>query len=136
MQRLRHGAASDHLEHQSPDRALPGVRLRHHNRCGPPDTGRDQGRPGIHGRGARTGWSRNWGIFDFSKGRARLRRIFPDVTLAEMEEATGFDLEIAPDLAEVDPPDRSQIDLVRTLDPLGIRQNEFRPGELQRTFRL
>ncbi len=88
-----------------------------------------------------TGGGPDWmvtelGIFDFSEGRARLRRIFPDVTLAEMEEATGFDLEIAPDLAEVDPPDRSQIDLVRTLDPLGIRQNEFRPGELQRTFRL
>jgi len=86
-----------------------------------------------------TGGGPDWmitelGMFDFPGGRARLRRIFPDVTLAEIEEATGFELQVASDLAEVDPPDPAQIEWVRKLDPLGIRRNEFRPQELRRTF--
>lgn len=88
-----------------------------------------------------TGGGPDWmvtelGVFDFPRGRARLRKTFPDVTIEEIARATGFDLEIASDLAEVDPPDRAQIEMVRKLDPLNIRRNEFRPGELQRTFRL
>ena len=88
-----------------------------------------------------TGGGPDWmvtelGVFDFPGGRARLRQTFPDVTIAEIQSATGFDLVIAPDLEEVDPPDRTQVELVRKLDPLGIRRNEFRPGELRRTFDL
>lgn len=76
------------------------------------------------------------GVFDFPQGRARLREVFPDVTVNQIEQATGFDLDIASGLVEVEPPDRHQIEMVRKLDPLGIRRNEFRPEELQRTFRL
>ena len=88
-----------------------------------------------------TGGGPDWmvtelGIFDFPDGRARLQRIFPDVAIDELEKATGFTLDVAADLTEVDPPEPSQIEWVRRLDPLGIRRNEFRPGELQRTFAL
>ena len=76
------------------------------------------------------------GIFDFPGGRARLRQMFPDVTMDEIEQATGFELRVASDLAEVDPPRASEIELVRRLDPLGVRRNEFRPQELDRTFVL
>lgn len=88
-----------------------------------------------------TGGGPDWmvtelGIFDFCDGQARLRRIFPDVSLHEIEQATGFDVAVASDLAEVDLPDPAQIEWVRKIDPLGIRRNEFRPQELQRTFAL
>ena len=74
------------------------------------------------------------GVFDFPEGRARLRKLFPDVTLDEVTAATGFGFALAPDLETVAWPSREQIDLVRTIDPLGVRRGEFRPSELERTF--
>ncbi|MDE0709445.1 MAG: hypothetical protein OXH89_03320, partial [bacterium] len=67
---------------------------------------------------------------------ARLRRLFPDVTLEEVTAATGFEFAVAPDLAPVQTPSRDQIDLVRAIDPLGVRRREFRPVELERSFSL
>lgn len=74
------------------------------------------------------------GVFDFPEGRARLRKLFPDVTLDEVTAATGFEFAVAPDLAPVETPSRDQIDLVRSIDPLNVRRREFRPAELERTF--
>ena len=34
------------------------------------------------------------GVFDYADGHARLRALWPDVTLADVEEATGFDLRV------------------------------------------
>ena len=76
------------------------------------------------------------GVFDYPEGRARLRKLFPDVTLADVTAATGFEFAVAPDLAPVKTPSRDQIDLVRSIDPLNVRQREFRPAELERTFSL
>ena len=76
------------------------------------------------------------GVFDYPEGRARLRRLFPDVTLAEAKAVTGFEFAVAPDLAPVQTPSRHQIDLVRAIDPLGVRRREFRPAELERSFSL
>ena len=33
-------------------------------------------------------------MFDFAGGHARLRALWPDVTLADVAEATGFDLRV------------------------------------------
>lgn len=75
-------------------------------------------------------------VFDYPEGRARLRRLFPDVTLGDVTAATGFEFAVAPDLATVDTPSRHQIELVRAIDPLNVRRREFGPAELERTFSL
>ena len=38
------------------------------------------------------------GVFDYPGGQARLAQVFPDVTVAEVRAATGFDLQVAGDL--------------------------------------
>lgn len=75
------------------------------------------------------------GIFDFdADGRARLARTFPDVAMTELEHATGFDLNPAPDLRPIAPPSTQELAAVRAVDPLGVRRLEFGDDELQRTF--
>lgn len=76
------------------------------------------------------------GVFDFPDGRARLRKLFPDVSLEEVRTATGFGFAVSSDLRSVEAPGRKQIELVRQVDPLGVRRREFRPADLERTFRL
>jgi len=74
------------------------------------------------------------GVFDFPDGRARLRRLFPDVGVDEVRAATGFDLAVADDLGAVEAPSARDIALVREIDPLGVRRQEFRTPELDRRF--
>ena len=74
------------------------------------------------------------GVFDFTDGRARLVRVFPDVTVAEIRAVTGFPLEVAGDLRAVTPPSVAELAVVRSLDSLGVRKSEFSPGELSRVF--
>ncbi len=74
------------------------------------------------------------GIFDFPDGRARLVQTFPDVSVDEIREVTGFDLEIAGDLRTAPPPAASELAVLRSLDSLEVRKSEFAPGELARTF--
>lgn len=76
------------------------------------------------------------GTFDFPDGTARLRKLFPDVSLQEVRVATGFEFPVAPDLGTVEVPSREQIELVRRVDPLGVRRREFRPSELGRFFEV
>ena len=76
------------------------------------------------------------GVFDFPDGSARLRKLFPDVALEEVRAATGFEFPVAPDLDTVKAPRREQIELVRQIDPLGVRRREFRPSELGRSFEV
>jgi glutaconate CoA-transferase subunit B len=74
------------------------------------------------------------GVFDFPAGRARLREIFPDVSVEEIRNATGFDLEVAGDLRAARPPAPSELAVVRSLDSLAVRKSEFSADELARTF--
>jgi glutaconate CoA-transferase subunit B len=75
------------------------------------------------------------GIFDFDpEGMARLRQLFPDVTLNEVRAATGFTLSVAADLGFVRPPSSSELAALRGIDPLGVRRLEFSATELRRTF--
>ena len=74
--------------------------------------------------------------------RPHLRPIHWHVVLEQVSEGSasqitaGFEFAVAPDLAPVKTPSRDQIDLVRSIDPLNVRQREFRPAELERTFSL
>jgi glutaconate CoA-transferase subunit B len=77
------------------------------------------------------------GVFDFDqRGHARLRRIFPDVTLEEVRAATGFGLRVAGDLRVVAPPDPRELAIIRRVDRLGVRKREFSPEDLDRRFRV
>ena len=74
-------------------------------------------------------------MFDFDGGHARLRALFPDVTLADVEAATGFELRV--DLVDglLTPPTDAELAALRAVDPLGVRRAEFGPDELKREFR-
>jgi glutaconate CoA-transferase subunit B len=75
------------------------------------------------------------GVFDYDDdGQARLRQVFPDVSVEQIEAATGFELRIAADLRPVPLPSASEIAALRAVDPLGVRRLEFAPEELRRTF--
>jgi glutaconate CoA-transferase subunit B len=74
------------------------------------------------------------GVFDFHDGRARLRLVYPDVSVDAIEAATGFEL-IHHDVRTLPPPDPLAVTLVRSIDPLGIRRREFSEPELSRRFR-
>src|SRR5205814_1492432 len=76
------------------------------------------------------------GVFDFdADGHVRLRQLFPDVSLAEVEAATGFELRVGPDLRTVPPPSSAELAVLRAVDPLGVRRVEFDADELRRTYR-
>lgn len=75
------------------------------------------------------------GVLDFDPaGRARLREVFPDVTVDRVREATGFDLLVADDVRPVAPPTQGELAHVRAVDPLGVRLGEFDQADLARTF--
>ena len=74
------------------------------------------------------------GVFDYPGGQARLAQVFPDVSVEEVRDATGFSLQVAGDLRTVPPPSASELAAVRSVDPLRVRMSEFSPRELGRTF--
>ena len=75
-------------------------------------------------------------IFDFELGVARLRSVFPDTDVHEVEEATGFPFEVAPEFGSVEAPRPVDIELIRKIDPLGVRRSEFQVRDLERSFSL
>jgi glutaconate CoA-transferase, subunit B len=74
------------------------------------------------------------GVFDFPDGRARLVQIFPDVSVSEIQAATGFELRVAGDVRLVAPPSTAELAAVRSVDPLRVRTQEFSARELNRVF--
>jgi glutaconate CoA-transferase subunit B len=75
------------------------------------------------------------GIFDFDRdGQARLTHVYPDVTVADVRAATGFELVVAGNLGNPAPPSSAELAVVRSLDSLAVRRSEFSARELARTF--
>ena len=75
------------------------------------------------------------GVLDFTEqGRGRLVATFPDVTVAEVEKATGFELLVAETVTTVPDPTAAELAAVRAVDPLGVRRLEFGPADLDRRF--
>lgn len=76
-------------------------------------------------------------VFDFdADGHARLRAIYPDVTVADVRAATGFALRVDEPPRQPAPPSHAELAALRSVDPLGVRRQEFAAGELERAFRL
>lgn len=73
-------------------------------------------------------------VFDFDGGRARLCSVFPDVSIDDVRESTGFEFEVATELKPLEPPEPETVKLIRSLDPLGVRRSEFADAELAREF--
>ena len=75
------------------------------------------------------------GVFDFTAaGQARLVALFPDVDIADVRRATGFDLDVAGDLGVVPEPTPAELTAVRAVDPLAVRRLEFGAADLARRF--
>ena len=73
------------------------------------------------------------GIFDFAAGRMRLVSHHPGVAVETIRKKTGFPLEVAPEVAETEPPAVEEVRLLREeLDPLGIRELERMAGAQRR----
>jgi glutaconate CoA-transferase subunit B len=59
--------------------------------------------------------------FDSETRRMRIDSVHPGVTVDRVRENTGFDLEIAPDVGETEPPTADQIRILREeVDPLRL----------------
>jgi glutaconate CoA-transferase subunit B len=65
----------------------------------------------------------NLGIFDFDRasGQMRIQSLHPGVTLDEVKQNTGFELIIPSEIPRTEPPTKQELDLIPTLDPLGLR---------------
>jgi glutaconate CoA-transferase subunit B len=73
------------------------------------------------------------GQFDYANGRMRLTTFHPGVTLQRIQAKTGFELEIAPDVRESEPPTGEEIRLLReVIDPLGVRKLEMLGGQARK----
>lgn len=80
----------------------------------------------------------NLGVFDFDEeSRAmRLRYLFPDTTVGDVIDNTGFEPTVHPDLKVVGLPTSADVEFIRNFDSLEIRKREFPEEELQREFIL
>lgn len=65
--------------------------------------------------------------FDEETGLMRLKSLHPGVTLAEVQENTGFDLVAPAKITETEAPTEEQVQLLRTrIDPQGQRKHRMR----------
>jgi acyl CoA:acetate/3-ketoacid CoA transferase beta subunit len=72
----------------------------------------------------------NLGVFDFGGPghRMRLISVHPGVSVADVRDATGFELAIGPDVPQTRQPSAGELELIRTvIDPAGTRSSEV-PG--------
>jgi glutaconate CoA-transferase, subunit B len=65
--------------------------------------------------------------FEPESKRMRLRTVHPGVTVDQVQEATGFPLIVADDVAQTPAPTDEEVRLIREeIDPDGTRKAEFR----------
>jgi glutaconate CoA-transferase subunit B len=90
----------------------------------------------IGSRGAGPQWLvTDLAVFDFDAGgRLRLRELYPDTSLADVEANTEFAPSLADDVRTMPLPPPDVVALIRALDPLGVHRKELRPGDLERRF--
>jgi glutaconate CoA-transferase, subunit B len=96
--------------------------------------GRDRRALGHRGKGPQ--WIvTDLGVFDFdAEGHARLRAVYPDISIDEVRDNTGFALRLAEKVECVPLPDRETIALIRRLDPLHVHEHEVRAEDRDRRF--
>ncbi len=71
----------------------------------------------------------NLAVLDFhpESKKMRIKSVHPGVTVEQVQEATGFELEL-PDgeVPTTDPPTEHEVELIRTtIDPDSMRKREF-----------
>ena len=77
------------------------------------------------------------GLFDFDgDGHMRLKALYPDTTLDEVLENTGFKPRLASEIEIIPPPEESVVDFIRRLDPLKIHEKELRAEDIRRQFSI
>ncbi len=77
------------------------------------------------------------GVFDFDPaGELRLRELYPDTSLADIEANTEFVPLVAGDLRTMPLPSPEIVAMIRTIDPLRVHRRELREHDLERTFAL
>ena len=73
------------------------------------------------------------GQFDWANGKMRLTSYHPGVSIERVRKKTGFELDIAPDVAETPPPTAEEVRLLREeIDPLGVRRLEMLGGSARK----
>jgi glutaconate CoA-transferase subunit B len=73
----------------------------------------------------------NLAVMDFEprSKRMRIRSVHPGTTVDDVRAATGFELLVADDVGETEPPTAEQVRLIREeIDPDGARKSEFAGG--------
>ena len=71
----------------------------------------------------------NLGQFDFAHGQLRLTSLHAGADVERVRAKTGFDVQLAPGLAETAPPTPKELTLLRNeIDPLGVRRLELLSG--------
>lgn len=76
-------------------------------------------------------------LFDFdADGHMRLRAVYPDVSVADVLDNTGFEPRLAERIENIPAPERSVVDLIQDLDPLGVHRREIRADDSRRVFEL
>jgi len=70
----------------------------------------------------------NLGVMNFKNPERamQIQNYHPGHTVDEIKENTGFDLRVAPDVAETPVPTKDIIQLIAGIDPDGVRNSEFR----------
>lgn len=98
--------------------------------------GRPRGEYGHRGQGPQ--WLvTELGLFDFdADGHMRLQAVYPDVSIQEVSDNTGFELKLAGEVGVIPAPDSSIVALVRRLDPLKVHEREIRPEDMRREFKI
>ncbi|MGD0057035.1 MAG: CoA-transferase [Methanomassiliicoccales archaeon] len=78
------------------------------------------------------------GVFDFDeKARSmRLRYLYPDTTVKDVLDNTEFEPVIHQDVRVMDMPAREEVEIIRRIDPLGVRKFEYPKRELTRRFKI
>ena len=77
-------------------------------------------------------------ILDIKNEKPTLSSIHPGVSLDEVIENTGFDIEIPSNLGETQPPKEKDLLLLKEIDPFGVRELELLTGDdrLQRIKKI
>ncbi len=129
--------------HRSPPDKAGRRRFRLVERC---DFVTSLGHRGVDGRDRRAlghlGLGPQWLVtdlclFDFDHdGHARVAALYPDVTLDEVRENTGFEIRTAATVGVIAPPSREVLEIIRSLDPLRVHEREVRSEDRHRRFEV
>jgi glutaconate CoA-transferase subunit B len=78
------------------------------------------------------------GVFDFDDvtKTMRLRYLYPDTTVDDVLDSTEFEPIIHPNVGVMEMPTREEIEIIRRIDPLGVRKLEYPEQELARRFQI